>query len=418
MGEHRANGLAPDATEVKPMAPEQTLPSQARRDTAWKKDGKAKGIYFRLRANGEKSWGFYAEGKIHPAISREVAIDAKADARLRKSKGLPPQDTNVLIRDLGEEVRETKRRRHRPGRFSDYEAAMALVLGQLGDFRVTAVGPERCARLIRDLEDGKVTGNKLGPATVRKYLAPLAAILKLAARRGIIASNPLMVLGEDERPSGGGRRDHYEWSSEEISALIAASEELARQPEARYDYSPIIRVLVLLGLRIGEALALQKRDVDLLGAVLHIRHSGGRRGEKVSGPKTDAGIRDVPLSPGLVDLFARVIPVEAGEDDFIFHVKGNSKRPLSYWNFRNRGFVPALVLAGLGGNGIVIHSLRSAAVSIYASKGLTLAETADVMGQADPLVTWKHYLKMFDRSKVADRIRAAQTSALEEDETG
>ena len=36
MGEHRVNGLAPDATEVKPMAPEETLPSTKRVDSrAW-----------------------------------------------------------------------------------------------------------------------------------------------------------------------------------------------------------------------------------------------------------------------------------------------------------------------------------------------------------------------------------------------
>ena len=45
-----------------------------------------------------------------------------------------------------------------------------------------------------------------------------------------------------------------------------------------------------------------------------------------------------------------------------------------------------------------------------AARGLTLAETADVMGQDDPLTTWKHYLRLFDRSKVNERIRAAQES--------
>jgi nitrate reductase assembly molybdenum cofactor insertion protein NarJ len=59
-----------------------------------------------------------------------------------------------------------------------------------------------------------------------------------------------------------------------------------------------------------------------------------------------------------------------------------------------------------------MHGLRSAAISIYAASGLTLAETADVMGQADPLMTWRHYLKLFDRSKVNERIRAAQESVL------
>jgi integrase len=281
--------------------PSETLPSKPVRDTSWKRDGKAKGVYYRFRAGGGKSWGYYADGKIHSAATREEAIDRKADARLRKSKGLPPPDTNVLIRDLGEEVREAKRRKHRSGRFSDYGAALDLMLKELGDYRVTAVGPDRCARLIRDLQDGKLTGNPLGPASIRKYLSPLSAIFKLAVRRGIIPTSPLTVLGDDERPTGGGRRDHHEWSPKEISALIGASEQLARQPEARYDYSPIIRVLALLGLRVGEALALRKRDVDLLGAVLHVRHSGGRKGENLNDPKTAAGVRTVPLSPGMVD---------------------------------------------------------------------------------------------------------------------
>jgi integrase len=162
-------------------------------------------------------------------------------------------------------------------------------------------------------------------------------------------------------------------------------------------------------LRNGEALGLRVRDVDLLEGIVHVRHNWRRDGS-LSGTKTEAGVRDIPLSPGLVNLFAFVIPADADEDDFVFHARGNPRRPVSYFNFRTRGFLPALEEAGLEGRGITVHGLRSAAVSIYAASGLTLAETADVMGQADPLVTWKHYLKMFDRSKVNERIRAAQES--------
>jgi hypothetical protein len=32
------------------------------------------------------------------------------------------------------------------------------------------------------------------------------------------------------------------------------------------------------------------------------------------------------------------------------------------------------------------------------------------MGQSDPLTTWKHYLRLFDRTEVEDRIRQAQAS--------
>jgi len=77
-----------------------------KRDTGWKKDGKKAGIYWRKRANGSKSWGFYADGKIQSAPTRQAAIDAKAKAGLRKSAGLPAPDTRVTFRDLaGESAR-------------------------------------------------------------------------------------------------------------------------------------------------------------------------------------------------------------------------------------------------------------------------------------------------------------------------
>jgi hypothetical protein len=39
-----------------------------------------------------------------------------------------------------------------------------------------------------------------------------------------------------------------------------------------------------------------------------------------------------------------------------------------------------------------------------------MVETAAVMGQKDPHVTWKHYVKLFNPSDVAARVRAAQAS--------
>ncbi len=39
-----------------------------------------------------------------------------------------------------------------------------------------------------------------------------------------------------------------------------------------------------------------------------------------------------------------------------------------------------------------------------------MLETATIMGQSDPGVTWKHYARPFDRSDVEARVRAAQAS--------
>ena len=199
----------------------ETLSSTARRDTGWKTDGKAKGVYWRKRADGSKSWGAYYAGKIHAAPTRGAAIEAKAQAALRKSKGLPAPDTRTLIRDLAEEVRETKRRKLRPTSFASFEYALdTIILPELGHFKPAALGPDRIETLRRDLVDGRITGSKLAAQSIHKYLTPLSAIYRLALRRGIVSVSPMALLEDAEKDEP---REHFEWSREAISRLIRAA---------------------------------------------------------------------------------------------------------------------------------------------------------------------------------------------------
>ena len=376
----------------------------SKRKTAWVRDKRLAGIYGRYDG---RSHGYYDRqlGRVVAVDGgRQAALDAKAKADLRKSDGQPTPDTKVRISDLAVEVREAKRRNLRASSFAAFEYALDnIILPELGHLKPGQCGPDRVARLVRDLQD-----KGLGPATIRRYLTPLSAIFSLAIRRGAATTSPMALLSDDERPTGGGVAAHHEWTVQEINNLVDASEQLGQKKEARYDYSSLIRVLVTSGLRVGEALALRKADVDLLGGRLHVRHSGGRNGAELGNPKTDAGSRTVPLSPGMVELFVGLIPEDAQDSDFIFSTT-NGATPISYWNFRKRGFVPARKAAGLPET-VTIHTLRSAAISLYAARGLTLNEVAEVMGQSDPHTTWKHYLRLFDRTAVEDRIRQAQAS--------
>jgi len=382
-----------------------TVTGRPSRDTAWKRDGKAKGVYWRKRVDGSKAWGYYAWGKINAAACRQDAIDSKAKAGLTKSAGLPAPNTRVLIRDLAEEVREAKRSKLRASSFGAFEHALdKVILPELGHLKPSQAGPDRLARLIRDLE-----ARELSPATIRRYLSPLTAIFKLALRRGIIPVSPLALLTDEERPRGGGIRDHYIWSPDEISSLISAARELGQRPEARYNYAPILHVLALTGLRISEALALRWSDVDLLTAEMHVCASLGRDGQ-LNEPKTEAGTRTVPLSLGLVDLLLSIKPEDATDVSFVFASK--SGNPLSYWNVRRRGFVTALEAAGLAGRGITVHDLRSAAASILVAQGLSPVDVASVLGHQDANITLRVYAKLFAPRDVADRVRAAQGAIL------
>jgi integrase/recombinase XerD len=83
----------------------------------------------------------------------------------------------------------------------------------------------------------------------------------------------------------------YLYSDADIAALLAAARELA-SPLRAATFETLVGLLVVSGLRIGEALHLDRDDVDLDDGVLHIRQTKFGK------------TRDVPLHPSTVDALA------------------------------------------------------------------------------------------------------------------
>lgn len=111
--------------------------------------------------------------------------------------------------------------------------------------------------MIRDLE-----AKGLGRSYIDNLLKPLSGTFKFAMSRGLIGSNPMANLTEDERPPRKPRHV-FEWSPESIEALLSAARELAAKPAARRDYTPLLTLAIRTGLRLGELLGLRWVDVEL-----------------------------------------------------------------------------------------------------------------------------------------------------------
>jgi integrase len=199
-----------------------------------------------------------------------------------------------------------------------------------------------------------------------------------------------------------------------IRDLVSAAEYLARQPEARYDYTPLIHFQIGTGLRPSECLGLRVRDVGLLEGRLFVSGSLLRDGT-VGDTKTAAGRRIVPLSDELVELLVAVIPENASPDHFIFHAHGNPSRALSYFNYR-RAFKRVLNQAGLDGENITPHKLRRAAVSAFQWGGVSLIETSKLVGHSDVSITAKAYSDIFEPEDAFRRVREAQARVFSTDE--
>lgn len=92
-------------------------------------------------------------------------------------------------------------------------------------------------------------------------------------------------------PARSHRAVPYLYSDADIAALMAAAREL-RSPLRAAAFETLVGLLVVSGLRIGEALRLDRDDVDLDEGVLHVRQT--KFGKS----------RDVPLHPSTVAALA------------------------------------------------------------------------------------------------------------------
>jgi integrase len=106
---------------------------------------------------------------------------------------------------------------------------------------------------------GKVREGKLGVTSINKTLTTLAAILEAAVEYGLIDRNP--AHGRRRRlPAVAPRRSWLD-RADHIAALLDAAGEHATV--CRGQRRGLLATLTFAGLRIGEALPLRWRDVDL-----------------------------------------------------------------------------------------------------------------------------------------------------------
>jgi integrase len=225
----------------------------------------------------------------------------------------------------------------------------------------------------------------------------------------MIASNPFDVLTADDRPTRGEKVPAHEWTDDEVAELVAASVRLARQPEARYDYSLLLRLVAALGLRLGEVLGLQWQDFDKAGGYLSVRRQWTRFGEY--GPtKTPAGVRDIALPPELRDALIelRLRSRFSADSDPVFASRIGS--PLGHRNVTRRGWEPARKLAGLP-DSIRFHDLRHAAASRLIDAGLDPVTVAAVLGHDDANVTMRVYAARSNKQRKDDLVRQALAGA-------
>lgn len=135
------------------------------------------------------------------------------------------------------------------------------------------------------------TGRKAcKPSYVASLYTYLSQIMKDAATRGVISKNPVEDI---KRPNGK--------PEERKAPTIAMMNALVDEMDIHDKHEMCVVLIVLLGIRRGEALALRWQDIDFENNIVHIRHSLARNCVLTS-PKTESSRRNLPMPQKLKGL--------------------------------------------------------------------------------------------------------------------
>src|SRR4051812_34342031 len=113
-----------------------------------------RGITFREKADGSRTYFVYAQGLQHPVDGGEQeAVAKQAELRGRVARGERVASSNIRFREMAQ-LWFASKRKLRPWTLKGYEDVLNRVLiPRFGNMKVDEISVEHVASLIRDLEN-------------------------------------------------------------------------------------------------------------------------------------------------------------------------------------------------------------------------------------------------------------------------
>jgi len=183
-----------------------------------------------------------------------------------------------------------------------YETAIQRILiPKLGHLHLDEIKPFHVQELINFLAtpSGRVDkkGEKLAPATIRRYLTILQSIMTMAWKQEYISSNPAdtrrLEISKIVTP------EVEAFSNEEISEIL----QMARLEPIHIH--AVIATAIYTGARRGEIAGLKWEDVDFENRTMYIRRSVVKlvgQEPEIKLPKTISSIRQMAIPQALCDI--------------------------------------------------------------------------------------------------------------------
>jgi integrase len=259
-------------------------------------------------------------------------------------------------------IRDTLRRRT----WIRHEEVVRLHLKpSLGAIKLDRVNPLQIQSLYRaKLDSG------LSPRTVRIIHTTLYKALKQAVKWTLLPRNVADCVDPPKVP----RREIRPLSEEQVKRLLKAAE--GDKLEALYVLA------ITTGMRSGELLGLQWKDLDLPAGIVQVRRSVFNG--QIEAPKSAKGNRSIKLTGTSI----RALREHERTSEWVFCT--NVGTTISVHNLHNRSWKPLLLRAALPHN-TRFHDLRHTCATLLLTKGVHPKIVQEMLGHSSITITLDTY---------------------------
>ena len=277
---------------------------------------------------------------------------------------------------------------------SQYQRVQAtlksIYKGQLVNKNVNDITPEEIQCFIN-------TYKEYSDSTIKKVIGQFRQAFKYAYDKGYIARNPMsqVIRPKSIKPPKIVRAMTLDEESKFVNYIQKKSIQ-----ECPYKNEYLIQLF--MGLRIGECLALDIHDIDLMNRKIYVHKTLTRDSKgytKLSNsPKTQAGNRYLPipdsLYPYIIEQMRYCESQKNNNDKLLFKPPQNQ-----YTDIENVNRNLSKILKELNIEHMSSHSLRHTYATRAIEAGVTPVVLQKLMGHTDVTITLNTYTSVFDKYK-------------------
>lgn len=294
---------------------------------------------------------------------------------------------------------------HRNSTIAFRRYLLLVIVDYLGNFPLKSIDSTKIEAYLDYLKNTYKTkhNTQLSQQTIRHHYCTLNLIFEYAVKLNYISVNPLEKVKTPKLI----KHKVDALSKGEALVFIREVEKLPLKQQLMY------ALLLTTGIRRGECFGLQWRDIDFESRLIHIERNvtyTTLKGVSVGLPKTNTGVRDIPITDGVLSLLTDYKTNEQhcfslSEDAFLFHPEGLPLTPNdpTYITKHMKRFMKRIGLPDMSP-----HDLRHTCASLLLQSGADIKSVQDILGHANASTTLNFYV----RSDM-DTMRGATDRAFE-----